>query len=234
MERDAGRNLMAAGIVALGLTLAGAFVGGGFALSRVPDRFVTVRGLAERDVVADVATWQIVLQGSGLDFAAVERKLERDAGVVTAFLGAHGVQGDEIQPRGVSVSQYVDSRQQLQTTIRRRILVRTNDVAKMEAAFADQARLVRDGVVFDNETGGARYFFTGLNKVKPAMIADATKAARDAADQFARDSKTGVGAIRRATQGVFEITGRDGTPGDGADSPMKKLRVVTTVEFALK
>src|SRR3546814_17181337 len=78
------------------------------------------------------------------------------------------------------------------------------------------------------------YSFTKLNDIKPAMVAEATKDARKAAEQFAQDSGTGVGGIKSATQGYFSIGARDGDDmGNGADSPYKKVRVVTTVDFQI-
>ncbi len=81
------------------------------------------------------------------------------------------------------------------------------------------------------------YSFTGLNAIKPKMVAEATRDARNAAEQFAKDSGTGVGGIKSATQGYFSIEARDGDQGGGgygvADSPYKKVRVVTTVDFYL-
>ena len=77
------------------------------------------------------------------------------------------------------------------------------------------------------------YSFTRLNDVKPKMIAEATKSAREAAEQFARDSDTKVGGIRQASQGLFTITGRDGDTGMGTDTPNQKVRVVTTIDFYL-
>jgi len=79
------------------------------------------------------------------------------------------------------------------------------------------------------------YTFTKLNDIKPAMVAEATKDARASAQQFAEDSGSGVGKIRDATQGYFTIEARDGETGGWgmSDSPYKKVRVVTTVSFAL-
>src|SRR3546814_13415083 len=75
------------------------------------------------------------------------------------------------------------------------------------------------------------YSFTKLKDIKPARVAEATKDARKAAEQFAQDSGTGVGGIKSATQGYFSIGARDGDDmGNGADSPYKKVRVVTTVD----
>ncbi len=103
-------------------------------------------------------------------------------------------------------------------------------------AYARQFEVIRSGVSIQ-EGSAIQYNFTQLNSVKPEMIAQATQNARQAAEQFARDSGTGVGGIRSATQGYFSIGARDGDPtaegGGGTDSPFQKVRVVTTIEFYL-
>ena len=82
-----------------------------------------------------------------------------------------------------------------------------------------------------------QYSFTRLNSIKPEMIAQATRNARESALQFAQDSGAGVGGIRSATQGYFSIGARDGAATEegmgGNDSPFQKVRVVTTIEFYL-
>jgi len=96
---------------------------------------------------------------------------------------------------------------------------------------------VRSGSAWRHAAGGVgrRYSFTKLNDVKPQMVAAATKDARAAAEQFAKDAGSGVGGIKSATQGYFSIDARDGEGGDGSsDTPYKKVRVVTTVDFYLK
>ena len=70
------------------------------------------------------------------------------------------------------------------------------------------------------------YIFTGLNDLKPSMIEEATKNAREVAEKFARDSDASVGKIRTARQGLFTINDRDeNTP------QIKTVRVVTTIDF---
>ena len=81
------------------------------------------------------------------------------------------------------------------------------------------------------------YTFTKLNNIKPAMVAEATRDARASAQQFAKDSDTSVGGIKQATQGYFSVEARDGDSGGGwgvSDTPFKKVRVVTTVDFYLR
>jgi len=228
-------NIVSGALIALGLALAGLFVAGGLGEISRGDAVVTVRGLSERDVEADLATWTIATQANGNDLAAVQAKADSDAEAVRGFLAANGFTAAEIQSRGSSVSQYFDSNAgRMNITIRQRILARTADIRRMERAFANQAEIIRKGVALDSDGGGGvQYSFTRLNDVKPEMIAEATKSAREAAEQFARDSGTKVGGIRRATQGLFSITGRDGETGMGSETPYQKVRVVTTVDFFL-
>lgn len=231
-----GSPVVAGGLVALGLLGGGALIGHGIAEVRRPAPYVTVRGVAERDVVADLATWTIATQAAGNNLAEVQARADADAAAIRAFLAEKGFGPGEISVRGSGVTQFFDSSQgRLNITLRQRFEVRTTDIARMGAAFADQAALIRAGVALDSDgAGGLVYSFTRLNEVKPAMIAEATKAAREAAEQFATDSGTEVGGIRTATQGLFTITGRDGDTGIGTDTPNQKVRVVTTVEFTLR
>jgi hypothetical protein len=119
--------------------------------------------------------------------------------------------------------------------VRRQIQLRTRDIAKAQQAYSRQADLIRAGVAVE-EGSSMVYNFTKLNDVKPEMIALATQDARRSAEQFARDSGTDVGGIRTATQGYFSISARDGNEaeeGSGRNSPLQKVRVVTTVDFFL-
>ena len=118
--------------------------------------------------------------------------------------------------------------------MRQRIVLRTKDIDRAQRAVRSQADLVRKGVVLEDGSG-ISYTFTELNAIKPAMVAEATRDARAAAEQFAKDSGADVGGIRKATQGYFSIDARDGEAGGWGigDTPFKKVRVVTTGDFAL-
>jgi hypothetical protein len=121
-------------------------------------------------------------------------------------------------------------------TVSRSIQLRTGDVMKARAAYAHQAELLRDGV----ELSGSNisYTFTKLNALKPDMIGEANKNARESAEQFAQDSGAAVGRIKTATQGYFSVGARDGEACDdcssgGGSSPFQKVRVVTTIDYDL-
>lgn len=234
----ASRNILiiAAAVLAVGVVIGGYLLGDGLRRARMADRAVTVRGLAERDVNADLATWTINFTESGSELEPVRQASEQDRASVVNFFRSAGFEPGEINDAAVSVNQYYDeNRGGNVVNVRRQIQLRTRDVAKAQQLYARQAELIRAGVAVEDGSGIV-YNFTRLNEVKPEMIAQATQDARRGAEQFARDSGTEVGGIRSATQGYFSITARDGDEheGSGRDSPLQKVRVVTTIDFYLK
>jgi uncharacterized protein len=226
--------LAAALILAVSIVLGGYLLGDGLRRARMADRSVTVRGLAERNVTADLATWTIVYTEQGTELGPVQAAIDEKTRTVRAFFRRLGFKDGEVSNAGTGVSQYFDSnRGQNSVTVRQRLQLRTKDVMKARGAFARQFELIRAGVALEEGTAMV-YSFTKLNDVKPEMIAAATRDARKGAQQFATDSGTSVGGIKQATQGYFSVGARDGDEGSsGSDSPFQKVRVVTTIDFYL-
>ena len=229
------RWLAASAVLALGLVAGGYLLGNGLVRAKDADRSVTVRGLSEKEVTADLATWTIAYSATAEDLATAQASVDRDSSAISGFFRELGFPADELQPTGVNVSQFTDNGVP-RFTVRQRMTLRTTDIKRAQAAVKRQFELVRRGVVLE-EGSGMAYTFTKLNAIKPDMVAAATKDARASAEQFAKDSGTSVGTIKSATQGYFEITARDGDSGGGwgvSDTPYKKVRVVTTVDFYLR
>ena len=111
------------------------------------------------------------------------------------------------------------------------ITVSSGQVDKVRQLITRQADLLKKGVAItgDDYRYTTQYEFTRLNDIKPEMIEEATVAARNAAEKFAKDSDSKLGKIRRANQGQFVISDRDNnTPY------IKQVRVVTTIDYYLK
>lgn len=222
-------------LVGIGLLGAGWFAAGAVGDFKNAQRYVTVKGLAEREVPADLAIWPVVFNAAGNDLTAVQDEIEADADKVIAFLAGHGLQGDEVTrsapriedhlARGYSGSNRPENRYAAEATV----LLRSTKIGAVKQAQQDAGKLVREGVVLLNQWDAqTQFLFTELNAIKPAMIAEATQAARAAAAKFADDSGARVGGIRQANQGLFTISDRD------AHTPeIKKVRVVSTVDYFL-
>lgn len=224
---------VSASLLALGLIAGGYLLGDGLTRMKMAERSVTVRGLAEREVMADLATWTISYSASAQDMGSAQASVDRDSASIRAFFAGLGFPEEALQPTGVNVSSYLQDGVPV-FTLRQRMTLRTTDIERAQRAVRQQFDLVRRGVMLE-EGSGMAYTFTGLNAIKPEMVAEATLDARASAEQFAQDSGAGVGGIRHATQGYFEISARDGDGGGWgvADTPFKTVRVVTTVDFYL-
>ncbi|MFN3424498.1 MAG: SIMPL domain-containing protein [Novosphingobium meiothermophilum] len=227
-------SLAPVAILAFGLVVGGWFIGDGFRRAKVADRSVTVRGLAEREVTADLATWTLAYSATAPDLASAQASVDRDSQAIRAFFDELGFPADALQPTGVNVQSFTNDGV-VSFTVRQRMTLRTTDIDRAQKAVKRQFDLVRRGVMLE-EGSGMAFTFTKLNAIKPEMVAAATKDARAAAEQFARDSGASVDGIKTASQGYFEITARDGDGGGWgvSDTPYKKVRVVTTIDFYLR
>ncbi len=226
-----------AGILAVGMLGAGAFIGHGIVDARTGDRSVTVRGLSERYVRADLAVLPIRFTASGDVLSEVQARIDGDLAIVRQFLTAQGYAEDAVSLGRLEVADTQSREYAAQTggprfILAQTVIVRTNDVDRVQGTTRALNELVRQGVVLQDFSGPS-YVFTGLNAVRPEMIAEATAAARSGAEQFAEDSGAALGPIRQATQGSFEILARDEVEMESS-SPDKKVRVVTTVVYQLR
>lgn len=236
--------LIPALVVAVGITLGGIAIGYGFASGRATDRFVEVKGLAEQDVEADLALWPLRFVSTGDDLQAAQAQIQRYTRQVMAFLQEHGVDTAGAELQNLEVSDARANRYQQNTggprfIIQQTLMVRSDEPRVVRAASQRVSELVSAGVVLqqsgDYGMGGPTYVFSGLNALKPDMIATATANARIAAEQFARDSRTTLGNIRQANQGVFVILPRDQAPGVQEGGQLNKtVRVVSTVQYFLR
>lgn len=242
-----GRPLPAL-LLALGM-IAGAWIlGAQIKATRLGDRYVTVKGLVERTVKADLAIWSLSYKEAGDDLALVYARTESDRGAILKFLEEQGIHSKEIELGVVRVvdtqaNEYGGQRAAHRYIVEQQITVRTPRVDAVASAAQKTAQLLQKGIVLNSNPGqGLSYQFTGLNSIKPDMITEATRNARAAADRFALDSGSKVGSIRQANQGVFSILAADrgsdavegayGNSGEGS-SLMKTIRVVTSVQYYL-
>jgi hypothetical protein len=225
---------IAAGLLlALGIAHAGHEVAGALRSARGSDRFVSVKGLSERELPADLAIWPLTFSAVNDQLALLHGELERGRVEIFAFLGKAGFAAAEMTASSPVITDLHAEPQYGQPPPARyrgslTVTLRSTQVDKLKALTNRTGALVERGIVLGSGGQAAQYFFTGLNAIKPAMIAEATKNARKAAQQFAADSGSKVGAIREARQGLFTIEDRDAfTP------EIKAVRVVTTVDYFL-
>lgn len=232
-EKIISAIIIAAGIVVMGFALRS-----GIVTFKDMDRRVTVKGLSEREVKADKVTWPLVYKELGNDPAAMYQLLVYKNRQVVAFLKSAGIKDEDISinPPVITDRQadnYGNEIMNYRYKATSVITVTSGDIEKVRQLMRRQSVLMKQGIALVSEEYGSNnpvvYEFTGLNKVKPEMVEEATKNARATALKFAEDSDCKLGGISNAQQGQFSIEDRD------ANTPyIKKIRVVTTVEYSLE
>ena len=223
-------------MITAAIIISSLIIAGGFGRIAKPDRVVSVRGLAEREVDADMAVWPLTFSIGGNNLLQLQKEIMDDTKIVTAYLEKRGLTQNDytVQAPAItdtSVNPYMSENKARFTYIAKQvILVRSKNVTAVKKAQADSLDLMGSSIAVSQDYDSkVQYEFTGLNNIKPEMIAEATKNAREAAEQFARDSGSKVGKIKSASQGLFTID--DAAVGL---EEKKAVRVVTTVEYLLK
>jgi len=220
-----------AGLVFLGYLLST----GAFRIKGL-ERSVAVKGLSERDVAADIAIWPIRFSEAENDLGKLYDLVERHTASITDFLKANGFSANEIS---VAPPAIVDRQAQSYgdtTKVKFRfasgstITVYTEKVDAVRRAMTRLIELGKHGIVIGAQEYESKteYLYTKLNDIKPEMVEEATRKAREVAEKFAKDSNSRLGKIKTAQQGQFTITDRD------SNTPhIKKVRVVSTIEYYL-
>lgn len=234
-------TIITGALIACGLTLGGFCPGLYYYKTNFDMRTVKVKGLAEKDVKADLAIWNIRFQSTDNVLTNAKKNIEIQEKTIREFLKNMGFSVDEIIAQGLNMQDaYADSYRDRNSiparyTLNQTLTVRTSKVDLVNSAHSQIGDLVSKGVTFNAYGNGVSYLFTKLNTIKPVMLKEATQNARQAANEFALNSNSKVGKIRSANQGVFSILAREEIPDQSEREQInKKVRVVSTVEYYLE
>ena len=220
----------------LAFTSLGYFIGNSAIKFKEYERTVTVKGLSEKEVQADIVLWPIQFTAAGNNLEDIYALIDRNTKKITEFLIAEGVDNAAISRTTPSITdrfaqQYGNqATPEFRYTATQTITVYSHDIESVRRIMGELSILGKQGIVFSrgDYQSTTEYLFTRLNEIKPEMIEEATRKAREVAEKFALDSKSTLGKIRKATQGRFSIAARD------KNNPhIKKIRVVSTVEYYL-
>ncbi len=220
--------------IMIGLIVLGIFIGKGLKSIAYQDQYVTVKGLAERQVMANKVVWPLPYKCVNNNMQELYNEIENNKETILSFLKDGGITDDEIV---VSVPQVTDRLAQsyVPDNIKYRyqaeavITVISPQVEKVIELMGQQIALMKKGIIISNEYNYQTEFeYTALNDIKPEMVEEATRNARAVAQKFAEDSGSGLGNIKQASQGQFSITSDETTP------QIKNIRVVTTVKYSLE
>ena len=218
------------GLAALGFQLASAAIE-----FKQYERTVTVKGLAEREVLADIVIWPIQFIVADNDLQSLYRSIDAGTKSITAFLEEKGIAAADVSLSAPAITdkvaqQWGNDSAEYRYSATQTVTVYSRDIEKVRSVMSELSALGKQGIVLQsgNYESQTEYLYTGLNDIKPEMIEEATRNAREAATEFAQDSESELGKIRQASQGQFSIS-----PRDKNNPHIMNVRVVSTVEYYL-
>ncbi len=220
----------------LGLAVLGFQLGNALIRFKAFERTVTVKGLSEREVPADIVIWPIQFTEAANNLQTLYGEIDQGSEQLRLFLTGNGLRDEEISLGAPAITdksaqQYGNSGGAAYRYVAQQVVtVYSSRVDEVRSLMGRLSELGREGLVLggDNYMAQTEYIFTGLNELKPEMVEEATREARAVAEKFAEDSDSRLGKIRRASQGQFSIQSRD------RNNPhIKKVRVVSTIEYYL-
>ena len=222
--------------VMIGLIVIGFHLTGAVGKYRSYDRTVNVKGLCEKEVKADKVIWPVVYKVMANDIQSIYDQIDANNEIVMSFLDSGGIKTDEISVAVPDISdkyanEYGSNDRAYRYIATSVLTVCTSDVDAVLDLMSRQAELLKKRVITggNNWENPVEFKYEGLNAIKPQMIEEATKNAREAAEKFAKDSDSRLGKIKTANQGTLTIENRD------SNTPyIKKIRVVTSVTYYLK
>jgi hypothetical protein len=234
-------------IFSIGVLGAGYSVGKGVFLARMMSRTVSVKGLAEQDVKSDLGVWEINYREVGNDLVQIDQRLQHDQQAIIEFLKAQGFEENEIERTPLKMddrfaniySQPADQKaNDYRYVVTAGLSVRTTKVDLIQSSLQATEKLLQQGILLSFDSASIMpnpsYYYTKLDSIRPAMLADATKSARAVAEQFAKDSGSRLAGIQRANQGQFQLMGRDSNSVSPEGSIYKKVRLVTTIDYSIR
>lgn len=222
--------------IMVGLIVLGAMLPKAVNEYRSYDRTVNVKGLCEKEVVADKVIWPLMYKVMGDNSQLIYDQTDRNTEAIVEFLKSGGIGDDEITVSVPVISdkyanEYGNNDRAYRYIATNVVTVCTAKVDEVLSLMSRQSELLKKGIVLaaNSWENKVEFKYEGLNEIKPMMIEEATKNARDAAEKFAKDSHSRLGKIKTANQGTITIEDRD------SNTPhIKKVRVVSSVTYYLK
>jgi hypothetical protein len=208
---------------------------------------IEVKGFAKENVTSDQGAWlgtytvrAPTIQGASAALATARERMH-------TFLNAQGVAEPDIAFQAIATKEnattVVDKNGNATNEVRysyelsQGVLVTSGNVALVAALSQRATDLTNDGIMVSSDP--PKFFYTGLEKLKLDLLAEATRNAYARARTLADNSGAHVGVLTSAEQGVFQVTApySNEISEDGeydTTSIPKDVTAVVTLEYALE
>ena len=210
------RSYVSAIIVAVAILI------GGFILSRAYNykfktrNTVNVVGSAEHNFSADLIVWSGAFTRASMDMKEAYASLKNDEQQVRAYLASRGISDKELIFSSVVIDKlfnttYDENGRQTGNAfagyqLRQTVKIESKSIENVEKISREITELIQSGIELSSQQ--PLYYYTKLSDLKISLLAKASADAHERAETTAKNAHSSLGKLRKASMGVFQITGQ--------------------------
>ncbi|MCO5285754.1 MAG: SIMPL domain-containing protein [Chitinophagaceae bacterium] len=177
---------------------------------------VTVTGSAEKDFVSDLIVWTGSYSRKSMDLKTAYALLKTDEATIRAYLKGKGVAENQMVFSAVEINKdFSYETDQNGRSIQRftgynliqNVRVESGEVDKILGISRQATELIEGGIEFTSQS--PLFYYTRLTDIKMDLLAQASADGKQRAEIIAKNAGSSLGKLKKATLGVFQITGKN-------------------------
>lgn len=203
-------------IAAVAIIIVACIFGNAYRFKYNANNTINVTGNAKKDFESDIVKWTATYSQKSMSLSEASEELKSDRALVKRFLIEQGIAESEIVFNAINISKdfsyHTDANGNSFNTfsgyrLTQTISVESKDLVKVDNASRAISALISQGVELSSNTPS--YYYSKLEDLKLALIAEASKNAKARAENIAKESGSTLGDIKKADLGIFQITGQN-------------------------
>lgn len=178
---------------------------------------IVVTGLAEKDFISDLIVWNGSYSRKSLDLKSAYASLKQDENVIRQYLKGKGIADSQMVFSAVEIIKEFNYRTDANGNsmgqefsgynLTQRVRVESSDVDKLEKISREVTELIESNIEFNSSP--PLYYYSKLSNIKIDLLSKASEDAKERAESIARSSGSSLGGLKKATMGIFQITGKN-------------------------
>jgi hypothetical protein len=215
------KNYISSLIIAIAAIISALLITNAYKYKFKAQENVSVVGLAEVDFTSDLIVWTGSYSRKSLDLKEAYAALKKDETEIAEYLRMKGVPDTAIIFTAVDIVKDVRTNYDREGniigntfngyTLTQSVKIESKDIDKVEKLSREVTGLIEKGIEFNSSA--PLYFYTKLADLKMDLLAEASADARERAETIAKSAGSTLGNVRKATMGIFQITGKNKNEG---------------------
>jgi hypothetical protein len=242
------KTTVAATILGIAAIVCMVILGKSYTYKYTSTETISVTGLAEKNFTSDQIVWSGSYSRKMSDLKSAYQLLKQDEMEIRNYLKQQGVSEQEAIFSAVNIEREFDTKFDSEGkqagivfsgyNLRQSVTVDSKEIQKIEQLSRKATELIERGIEFNS--AAPSYYYSKLSELKIDLLAKASADARSRAETIARNSGSSLGKTRKASMGVFQITGQNSNEDYSyggvfnTSSKHKTASITVRVEYAVK